>query len=56
MIPDYIEIEPKLIREGITNDGFKMSLILKHPKKKLNSKISQPVCNIITALPFTKKV
>lgn len=56
LISDYIEQAPKVIREGMTSDSFKMSLIMKNPKQKLNMPLAQSTINIITALPLTKKI
>ena len=55
-IADYIEQAPKAIREGVTSDGFKMSIVLKTSKQNFQTTLAQNTVNIITALPFTKKI
>ncbi len=57
LIPDYLgEDKVKYIREGITKDNFKMSLIIKHYIPKNNIKVPQYTSNVVTILPFTKKI
>ena len=52
---EIVSKDSKHIRNGVIDNEFEMSIIVKHVNKPIGKGKSDPVCNIITARPFIEK-